>query len=328
MLLGTGIYAHTGQKMSFEETQQKKEAREKAEVRGNKQKSMSKEQWKSMSADEQYQYQMQMMQAEAVKEAPENLEYIKKEYKKGTLYPPADTSILKLGGAKYKQAVPVLIEILKNYNVADIRVSTAEALGNIGDPLAIPVLKEALGYNDYRIKVEAAVALVKLGRIEEAFPILEKVAKKGDVKNWQIDMKKRYSTVTFMSEEEKSKRRAETVADFKEKVLPSKAIRCLGSVGDAKSSAVIKNALQDKNEFVRLRAGSEMMEMDKNAAIPVLEKIIFDGNVSRSVRSAAMSALAKGKGEKEKNILKRYVRFGDQYLSDKAKKLIREMEGK
>ncbi len=326
MLLGTCIYAGTGLKMSFEEAQQKKENREKPETSGKKYQAMSKEQWKSMSADEKYKYQMKQFQAEAEKEAPGNLEYIKREFEKGTLLPPADTSILKLGGAKYKPALPLLIDILKNYNVTDIRVSAAEALGNIDDSAAIPALIEALGYKDYQIQVEAAVALVKLGQADEAFPVLAKVVQKEDIENWDVDVESRLGNYP---ESIKNQKRQEYKERFKNKSLPSKAVRYLGEIGSEPALNIIEKGLDDPNEFVRLQAGSILMETErKNIAIPVLEQIIENHVITRSVRSSAMFAIASGKGDEERKILEKYSKSKDEYIAKKARKAIKRLEDK
>jgi HEAT repeat protein len=326
MLLGTGIYAGTGQKMSFEEAQQKKESRKKTKASEPKQQAMSKEQWKSMPKKEKRKHIAQMMQAEAAVGADHELDYIRKQYLKGKLYPPADDTIIKLGGAKYKEAVPLFIEILKNYHVTDIRVSVAEALGNIGDSTAITVLLEALEYKDYQIKVAAAIALVKLDRSDDAFPVLAKVAQKKDIKNWDIDVESRLENYLDSEKEQKRKEYKESFANGS---LPSKAVRYLGEIGSEPALDVIEKSLYDQNEFVRLRAGSILMKTNrKETAFPVLVAIVSDSSITRSVRSAALSAIAKGGGEKERAILEKYKNSNNKYLSKKAIKLIRKMGDK
>lgn len=329
ILCGTIIYAATSQNMSFEEALQKKESLRTPVANVNIYHGMTKEQWVHLSASEKQKYAVEKMSEEARSGASENLEIIEKGYRKGTLLPPADDVILQLGAAKYKPAVPLLIDILKNYSVTDIRVSAAEALGNIGDETAISVLIEALGYKDYQIKVEAAVALVKLGRTTEAFALLAKVAKKEDIDAWDIDVSAKYTSITFLSKEEINRRRTELQQEIKNKMLPTKALKSLGEIKDNQSINVLAGALFDKNEFVRLEAASQLMATDKKGeALVALDKIIANDEITKSVRLAALSVVAKGKGAEEIKLLKKYEKYSDKELAKAAIKLINEIEGK
>ncbi len=328
MLLGTGIYAGTGLKMSFEEAQQKKENRKKNEISGNKYQAMSKEQWKNMSKEEQQKYVVQEMEAEAKKEAPNNLTLLQKILEKGKFHPADSQIIIRLSGAKEKKAVPMLLEILKGNYITGIRISAAEALGNIGDISAHDELKNVLGDNDIQIKLEAAIALFKLGYSKEAFPVLEMVAKRQNADHWNLDVSDHIDYSNY-SETEKEIKRPALIEDFKNKSLPSKAIRYLGEIGSEQALNVVESAINDPNEFVRLSAGSVLMETErKEIVIPVLEDIASNASISRSVRSAALSVIAKGKGAKEKAILEKYRKSNNEYLSKKAEKLIDKMEGK
>ncbi|MBN1594909.1 HEAT repeat domain-containing protein [candidate division FCPU426 bacterium] len=328
MLLGTGIYAGTSLKMSFEEAQQKKESRKNTETSGSQYQAMSQEKWKSMSKEEQQKYAVQELEAKAKKEAPNNLALLQKKLEKGKFHPADSQIIIGLSGAKEKKAVPVLLEILKGNYIIGIRKSAAEALGNIGDVAAHDELKKVLGDSDIQIKLEAAVALLKLGYSQEAFPVLEMVAKRQNTNHWNIDVSDQIDYSNYSETETEIKRR-ELIEDYKNSSLPSKAIRYLGEIGSKQALNVIESALNDPDKFVRLGAGSVLMETEKKEkAIPVLEDIVSDATITRSVRSAALSAIAKGNGDKEKGILIKYLKSDDDYLSKKAKKLIEKMEGK
>lgn len=290
---------------------------------------MTKEKRKDLSVDEKQQYVIQRMIEEARNQAPENLAIIEKGYRKGTLFPPADDVILQLGAAKYKPAVPLLIDILKNYSVTDIRVSAAEALGNIDDETAVPALIEALDYKDYQIKVESAIALVKLGKNKEAFSLLSKVARKEDINNWDIDVSAKYSSVTFLSQKEINRLRAESKQEIKNETLPTKAIKCLGEIKDNQSINILAGALFDKNEFVRLEAASQLMATGKRGeALVALDKIISNSGISKPIRLEALSVVAKGKGAEEIKLLKKYETNSDEELAKAAIKIINEIIGK
>ena len=328
MLLGTGIYAGTGLKMSFEEAQQKKENCKKNEISGNKYQAMSKEEWKNMSKKEKQKYAVQMLEAEAKEEAPENLILLQSILEKGKFHPADSQLIVRLGGAKEKKAAPILLKILKGNYITRIRVTAAEALGNIGDISAHGELKNVLDDSDIQIKLEAAIALFKLGYSQAAFPVLEMVVKRQNADHWNLDVSDQIDYGNY-SETEKKIKRQELIEDLKNKSLPSKAIRYLGEINSGQALNIIESAINDPNEFVRLSAGSVLMETDrKEIVIPVLEDIASNASISRSVRSAALSVIAKGKGAKEKAILEKYRESNNEYLSKKAKKLIDKMEGK
>jgi len=80
--------------------------------------------------------------------------------------------ILALGNLKSPAAVDALIAIAGNTDEEKIRrMYSADSLGKIGDPRALPVLKTMLAENDALIRLYAASALSHFG-LDEAFPSL------------------------------------------------------------------------------------------------------------------------------------------------------------
>ncbi len=80
--------------------------------------------------------------------------------------------ILALGDLKDKNAVEALIAIAKNPDEDKVRrVYAADSLGKIGDPRALPVLKQMFSENDALTRAYAASALSHFG-VGDAFPML------------------------------------------------------------------------------------------------------------------------------------------------------------
>lgn len=103
----------------------------------------------------------------------------RKRIKKGQYYERA-IAIKRTGALKDKEAVPDLIDLVSGYNdltvkvegkAAGLRISAAEALGEIGDERAIPVLLKKLG----KMNQTDAHALSKFGK--KALPQLTEIYK-------------------------------------------------------------------------------------------------------------------------------------------------------
>ena len=82
--------------------------------------------------------------------------------------------IIKLGALRDRRAVPAL---LKHLPEVQNRREMVDALGDIGDPLAIPELIERLRHDEYvPVRAQAARALAKIGRTD-VLEALERAAR-------------------------------------------------------------------------------------------------------------------------------------------------------
>jgi HEAT repeat protein len=82
--------------------------------------------------------------------------------------------ILELGKLKDRRAVAAL---LKSLPQVQNRREMVDALGDIGDPAAIPALIERLRHDEYvPVRAQAARALAKIGRVD-VLPALESAAR-------------------------------------------------------------------------------------------------------------------------------------------------------
>jgi len=95
-----------------------------------------------------------------------------------------------------------------------VRMEAAVALGNIGDPRAVEPLIRALGDKDWRVRMEAAVALGNIGDPRAVEPLIQALGDKSG-----------------------SVRRV--------------AARALGEIGDPRAVEPLTRALRDENQYVR-----------------------------------------------------------------------------
>lgn len=73
-----------------------------------------------------------------------------------------------LGAVKISEAVPALREAAAAASPRDVRRAALEALGQIGDPGALPTLTEALADKDPDVRTSAAIAIGQLGKAGKA----------------------------------------------------------------------------------------------------------------------------------------------------------------
>jgi HEAT repeat protein len=84
----------------------------------------------------------------------------------------AVSSAKQLRGEGYATDVAGLLSALHANDLA-VRSEAAFLLGYAGDPAAVPTLRESLVDPEARVRVEAALALARLGEREEALPVLQ-----------------------------------------------------------------------------------------------------------------------------------------------------------
>ncbi|MEW6621340.1 MAG: HEAT repeat domain-containing protein [bacterium] len=182
-------------------------------------------------------------------EIPKIIKEIKTKMKEETLYPLTheDMSITYVGLSRDPKAIPVLIEVLKNYKTtgarsAEARRDSAEALGQIGNKSAIPSLIEALEDKDILVCSTVAKVLVALGEKTKSLPVLISLAKGENMDKWSIDLS---GYGDFTSDELKK------VIDKTKKTIRYKALRDLGEIGNEKAISVIKELSKDEDQNIQ-----------------------------------------------------------------------------
>lgn len=291
------VYAGAGTKMTFEEAMVKKEAK------------------RRIAADQEKQeVNIDQLEKEKYKTKVEiNIAKIREELK--TDSPSMRRSILELKLAQDKRATSVLIEVIHVSDYAVLREEAAETLGSIGDKKAVPELIKILDDKDYQVKLAAAGALVKLGEIDRAFPMLKDIAQKKDYLSWPIDM--RIKTRGAWQQEQAKRCREES--------LPMKALQILGQLGTQPCLEILQNSLNDDNSILRIDAAYWLLKnrYAEQSALQAIDGVIANPNNSALLRISAINRLSEAPKKAACQILEKYQYNQETQIAQSAQKLLK-----
>jgi HEAT repeat protein len=169
-----------------------------------------------------------------------------------------------LGGRASKAALDPLMKALKTWPLR--RYVAAWALGEIGDPRAIPALIGALGDPDLEVRRYAARALVKFGRA--ATPALLKAL------DDPSDQARRYAVRALG--EIRDPASAAALLSFAGKVDRDVHLWALGRLGDRRGFDLVAAAAADPDRDVRLAAIQALNDLGDARALPLLGAALAD----------------------------------------------------
>jgi hypothetical protein len=150
--------------------------------------------------------------------------------------------ILALGSLKYSPAVEALIAVASDPDQASLRRAyAASALGEIGDPRAIPTLRALFGEQDGLIKMHAAGALAGFA-LAEVEPLLREGLR---------DPNARVRLAAAKALARKDAQKSVEILVYKARNDPDKqvrvqAIQTLGAIGNAPAAAYLEEAYRDR----------------------------------------------------------------------------------
>lgn len=197
-------------------------------------------------------------------------------------------------GPPAAMAVPKLCDLLRHDEDEYVRSYAAEALGNICDPRAVPVLIAAIEDNDAEVRWEAIYALELLGpQATEALPALVRLIKNGDEYAWAaataigaIDSQGSAAPVLIeaLSSEDVSLRRSSAIGLGR---IRSKA---------AAAKAALKQNLQDEDLGARVDAAEAywLVGGESENAVDALRSVLRSSNSWIDDYSAADALAAIG----------------------------------
>lgn len=169
-----------------------------------------------------------------------------------------------LGGRAARAAVDPLTKALKTWPLR--RYVAAWALGEIGDPRAIPALVGALGDRDVEVRRYVARALVKFGR--DATPALLKAL------DDPADQTRRYAVRALG--EIRDPDSATALLALSGKVDRDVHLWALGRLGDRRGFEIVAAAAADPEPNVRLAAIQALNDLGDERAVPVLTSVLSD----------------------------------------------------
>ncbi|MEW6609817.1 MAG: HEAT repeat domain-containing protein, partial [bacterium] len=172
--------------------------------------------------------------------APKIIKEIKEGMKTKALW--LGQAIYDLGQTRDPQGIPILIEVLRNYEVGGDRSYAASALEMIGDKSAIPALIEALEDRDVLVRAKVARVLAEMGEKTKSLPVLISLAKGENMDKWSIDLWG-YGDFT----EENLKKNIEKA----KKGIRYEALRGLEKIGNDKAISVIKELSKDEDKNIQ-----------------------------------------------------------------------------
>lgn len=172
----------------------------------------------------------------------------------GDLSPGVRRTAVEALGYFGPQAVPVLVQTLKNDSHAEVRMSVASALGGLGPAAkeALPVLIEASRASESRVRASAAVALGKIGPdAKETVPALTQLLE-------DVEPGVRLTAVQALADlgpvaKEAVPHLIQALRDTNARMQQA-AIRALGNIGPAAKDAIPQlRKLADDDQLKALR---------------------------------------------------------------------------
>ncbi|NER97832.1 MAG: tetratricopeptide repeat protein [Symploca sp. SIO1B1] len=192
---------------------------------------------------------------------------------------------VKLAGAtKSDAAIPGLIQALQD-SESHVRISAAEALGQIGSDAAIPGLIQALEDSESHVRISTAEALGQIGS-DVAIPRLIQALEDSE-SHVRMSAIKALSKIDF---DAVIPRLIQALEDSESHVRIS-AVEALGQIGSDAAIPGLIQALEDSESHVRISTAEALGQIGSDVAIPRLIQALEDSE--SHVRISAAEALGQ-----------------------------------
>ena len=185
--------------------------------------------------------------------------------------PVVKTLVIALGELNASEAVPVLIDVLRGY--VGVRSLAATALAHIGDPQAVPALKDALADKSINLQLAAIKSLGQLGG-ENSLPSIINFLQSNDPRV------RRTTALTIGAL--KANKAAEQLLDMARNdtsplVRPA-AIEAIGLLGNSNMIPHLLPMATDSNAYLRAALAHTLSSLDGESpeVKKVLQSLTFD----------------------------------------------------
>ncbi len=218
------------------------------------------------------------------------------------------TIITALGDMRAAEAVPELVRIVQSREEERVwRMYACEALGKIGDPSVLPVIKKVMAEQDPLLKAYAAQALAKFD-LGQVIDVLIECLKDS---YWKV----RVAGCQGLARPGAGK--AVDILIYKvendpELPVRNEAVQALAAIGDAKALTFLRGILADKGKNSQLREFTFNTLMDKNLTAETVAAVERLVKQEWSSRDRLLETIARKLIYMDSGLLKRiYVLFLD-----------------
>lgn len=229
------------------------------------------------------------------------------------------SAIYSLHQVKDKTAINLVLPFLKDGNTA-IAAKAAWVLGIIGDESVVADLEALLSNEHYRVRINAAAALYKLGRREKIDLVRTEL-------NNEDESIRYYALITLLGvvdETEKAKLAEEKLQD-QNKFIRRLMLDALSRIKDRSLTSEVKKFLKDKDEDIRIAAASLLLELGDKSAVQVFMDALKSTNALH--RRAALEGLGKTGDPKFLSVIGQSLNDNDPLVRASAVKALVEIKG-
>ena len=198
-----------------------------------------------------------------------------------------EEAVRGLGRLQVKAAVPALQELSRGLTPGDLTQAVIEALGEIGDQRAVSTLEQAVKSGDRFVEVEAAYALVRLGRKEMLVKLSDSL--KSDPGAGKAGLLAAY----YLAKLDRSAGLDHLVGLMKrtDGGYAALAAEALGKSENPRAALPLVEASESEDSTLRLSVARSLGRLGGARALSALKKLRDDPNPG--VRHAALSSLAE-----------------------------------
>ena len=225
-----------------------------------------------------------------------------------------------LSKSKRQQALPSLVQVLRQDKDASVRSKVAEDLGRIGDKRSVDPLIASLDDDDDNVRREVALALGRIGDKRSVDPLIASLDDADDNVRREVAL-----ALGRIGDKRAVDPLIKLLGDTDNGVR-EKAAESLGNIGDKQAVAPLIELLGDADSDVREEAADSLAKIGDKRAVGPLIKLL--GDAEYRVREKAVESL--GKIGDKRAVAPLIALIGDAHLFVRAEaaRVLKQLTGK